>query len=217
MCKLERYFKALQEAAENKDQAQFVFPNEDEGHNAVSMGVIFGNATNTVKMYCGKFGLFTDEFENAVNEKYGDSEFKPMDKLFKNVEDFLERKGTTFEAVIANKPQGLTSDEEIKITINGAVIAKEPQGLTSKYKDLFTKHKDKVKISVLKSEDESENKIRNKINKLTPHFAVGNNMFRFETDEIRRTAIVSFNYKEEVKLFLERFDQLKTDSLPLSL
>lgn len=177
---LKSYYNDLKQNSNNGD----LFYNADRAHNALVMSCIL-DFSNEVKMYCGEFSLFRENFKEIVDNDLTTEQkedFSPMSILYTSLQTFLEAGKKIF--IIIEKNDKCLSDEPVFQKIIKPYISKNIffYLIDSKYKANY-------------------------------HFTVGDDRrYRRETGPESHSAICSRNDINGAKIMLNQFAILQDNS-----
>lgn len=177
---LKSYYNDLKQNSNNGD----LFYNTDRVHNSLVMSNILDESKD-VKMYCGEFSLFREEFKKKVDVVFTFEqlqEFSPIEILYNSLKTFLEAGKKIF--IIIEKNEKCLSDEPVFQEIIKPYISKNIffYLIDSKYKANY-------------------------------HFTVGDDRrYRRETGPESHSAICSRNDINGAKIMLNQFAILQDNS-----
>jgi hypothetical protein len=177
--------------------------NDSVVHASLIMQCFFNNSENTVNMYCGKFSIFRERFKQKLINTFKDPIYGPD---FTQTEDFekFDPYGNCIKSLISFFERGgvlnvITDDDVTPIKSEPVWSDLEP----------FVNRED-PKLAFYRRNDSLLNNLF--------HYAVADDrMYRSENCDIQKTAICSFNNKEESEALNNLFLLMKEKAIPANL
>ena len=178
---LKEYNIKVEEAA-SKSTSELQW-NDSRANNAIIMKEMFKHANN-IMMYCGEGSIFKQDFADKVNEEVEVDDYNPMEDLYRQINDFLEKENTKLTIILQK--------------------GKNMEGLSTSIQEAWNKRIENGGIILHKLNEHLNPQF---------HFSIGDDrMYRREIGAEEHNAFANFNDCDCVSMLKLQFDYLLESS-----